>query len=293
VTVVIPFRDRIPWLVEAVESVKAQTLADVELVLVDDGSQEPLPAHVRSDEAIRLIRLEGSGRSVARNAGVSAAAAPYVAFLDADDLFLPEKLERQLDALERSPAAVLCHTSYDRVDVDGNHLETRSAGRFSGSVYPAIVENCPVAMSTVVVRRQALGSQPFTPGIEVGEDLLLWVSLAQRAPFLGIDEPLARIRMHGSNAGLALDAVVAARLRLLPHVSPLVRRRVRASVHLDRALARWSDGASRADIGAELVRAFALRPDPRTARLIARLAGPAGAARFMAPGAIDGPDDPG
>ncbi|TFG55950.1 MAG: glycosyltransferase family 2 protein, partial [Deltaproteobacteria bacterium] len=96
VSVVIPFRGRIPWLREAVDSVLAQTFRDFELILVDDGSTENVSGEpwVRH-ESVHYFRQDPRGPGAARNQGLPLARGRYVAFLDSDDLFLPEKLEVQ------------------------------------------------------------------------------------------------------------------------------------------------------------------------------------------------------
>jgi glycosyltransferase involved in cell wall biosynthesis len=266
VSVVIPFHSRsssrcLDWLLEAVESVRAQTMQELELVLVDDGSQETVPVWLKGDRQIRYLRLSGKGESRARNAGVRISRGFFVAFLDSDDTFEIDKLERQLVALERQPTAVLCHTSYNRIDESGAFLEYRPAGRFNGRVFPRITTNCPVAMSTVLVRRSALGADPFAP-VKVGEDLLLWVRLARDAPFVGIDRPLASIRILSETRSLKPEAVVTARRQLLPYLTPRLQRRVEASIQLSLAFELWRRGGPKSAVVGRLAKAAILRPNP-------------------------------
>lgn len=94
VSVIIPFYNRVKWLREAVHSVFVQTYQDFEVILVDDGSSESLDELAElKDERIRYVRQQNKGPSAARNAGLDLAHGRYIAFLDADDIFWPMKLE--------------------------------------------------------------------------------------------------------------------------------------------------------------------------------------------------------
>lgn len=206
VSVIVPFRDRIAWLAEAVESVRSQTFGDFEIILVDDGSVErPAFLDAVGDGRIRRIRLERSGAAAARNAGIRAASGTYVAFLDSDDLFLPRKLEAQVETMERRPDVVLSHTSYMRMDAAGNDLEEIRSGAFGGRVYPGIVTCCPIATPTVMARRAIFRDARFEESVDVGEDVILWVGIARDHEILGIDECLTKVRIHGGNAILDPD----------------------------------------------------------------------------------------
>jgi len=209
VTVVVPFIGDVAWLEEAVRSALAQTLAPVEVIVVTDAPLERT-AHLEArDERIRIIEGAGTGPAAARNRGVQAARGELIAFLDADDLFLPTKLELQLSAMDEQGLG-FSHTSYERMADDGTPIDIIPSGRQTGKVYPAILLHCVVATPTVVVRRDLLGPEPFRESLRVADDTLLWIALARRTPFLGIDRPLTRVRMHGDNAGDDLNAQVLA-----------------------------------------------------------------------------------
>jgi glycosyltransferase involved in cell wall biosynthesis len=153
VSVVLPVKDQAEYLRDAIESVLRQTLADWELIVVDDGSTDDSAAVVRRlrDDRIRYVFQEWQGVSTARNAGIALASGVYVAFLDADDRYHPGKLEDQISRFARDPGvgAVYCA----RIDVDrqGQHLRLhRPAPTASiealllarvGAFAPALVEN--------------------------------------------------------------------------------------------------------------------------------------------------------
>jgi len=203
VSVVIPYYRRADWLREAVASVLAQTLDDLELIVVDDGSDEP-PGFLEeiADPRVRYVQQRHRGASAARNHGIGLSTGTYIAFLDADDLFMPDKLRIQVGQMEAHPQIPMSHTSYERMDPGGGHLEDVASGVNSGSLYPAIVHSCRIATPTVMLRRDALERDHlrFNESVSVGEDVILWVEIARNHPILGIDQVLTRVRMHGRNA---------------------------------------------------------------------------------------------
>ncbi len=220
VSVVIPYFNRAEWLKSAIDSVFAQTFPDYEIVVVDDGSAE-IPSFLldRVDPRVRYVRQPHLGASAARNHGIRIATGTYVAFLDADDMFRPDKLKIQVGQMNIRPEIPLSHTSYDRVDVDGKHLQKVAAGTFGGSVYPAIVMHCPIATPTVMVRRDAFSGlrHAFDENVTLGEDIILWVDIARNHEVMGIDQPLTEVRIHGRNASADAAAQYRGGLNILRH----------------------------------------------------------------------------
>jgi glycosyltransferase involved in cell wall biosynthesis len=152
-----PVYNRIPWAVEALRSVLDQTYTDFEVVVVDDGSTEDPTPLMMTDRRVRYFRQENRGASAARNLGVSLARGRYVAFLDSDDLFAPDKLEKQVLAMEGSPHVAISHTSYILIDAEGETIDEVYSGRYSGKVYPGIyTDSHHIATPTVMVRSEAL-----------------------------------------------------------------------------------------------------------------------------------------
>ena len=205
VTVLIPFYNRVQWVVEAVQSVLDQTYTDFEIILVDDGSTEDLtPLQQLADERIRYVRQANKGVSAARNLGLDLARGRYIAFLDSDDLFMPDKLEKQVTCMEQRPDVVISHTSYQLMSREGEYIKDMPSGKlFSGKVYPLIYVKPNIAPSTVMIRRDALDDTVrFREQIHLGEDLLFFVHFVKKSELIGIEEPLTKFRVHGQNAGM-------------------------------------------------------------------------------------------
>lgn len=204
ISVVVPFFNRVTWTIEAVNSVLNQTHKNVEILLVDDGSTEELSdlkELIKKDHRILYLRQENSGPAKARNLGIDHATGDFVAFLDSDDLFFPNKLKTQLDNMLES-GAFFCHTSYQRIDPEGKPLETISSAAVSENIFPRIIASCPIAMPTVMARTELMKENRFLEHLEIAEDVCLWIKIASRYEIAGIDVPLSKVRVGPSTASL-------------------------------------------------------------------------------------------
>ena len=157
ISAVIPTYNRLSFLKEAVESVLGQTLSPLELIIADDGSTdgtEEYGATLLKESGIRYLRLKNSGLpGKVRNAGAEFAAGKYLAFLDSDDLWKPEKLERQLAFFQEHPDLPICHTR--ELWLRGSKVIFQSGQRYarSGYLFPEALKKCIIGPSTVMMRR--------------------------------------------------------------------------------------------------------------------------------------------
>src|SRR6185295_12532492 len=158
VSVLIPTRNRAGLLRATIASVLAQTFQDFEIVIIDDASDDDTPSVIAglADARIRYFRYaENLGEAASRNAGLAHAGGDYIAFLDDDDTWLPDKVAAQVEILDRSPRRIVAvDTAYDRVDIrTGATLSTVRAEK-RGDIYAELREQnwvgCP---SAVMVRR--------------------------------------------------------------------------------------------------------------------------------------------
>lgn len=219
VSVVVPVRNGIPVACDAVRSVLEQTHRNCEVVVVDDGSTDStadLASLADEDNRVRLVRQESRGLAAARNLGMEMARGEYIAFLDPDSRFLPLKVQRQLELMQRS-GSLFSHTSYyARSPELLPELGVSRSGAFGGGVYPAIIGECPVATGTVMIHRLIRAeSFLFPETLAVDEDALLWIDIAARHDLLGIDEPLTIVEWLRDSTALDLDKNIARLSRLL------------------------------------------------------------------------------
>ena len=199
VSVVVPTFNRREVLPRALDSILAQTFSDWELIVVDDGSADGTAELVERDYSdARLSVQENRGVSAARNAGIASARGEWIAFLDSDDAWLPEKLERQMEALESEPGHRLCHTEEIWIR-DGQRVNPAAKyAKAGGRIYQRCLPLCCISPSSVVMRRDLLQETGgFDESLEVCEDYDLWLRVTAREPVLFLDEQL--LYKHGGH----------------------------------------------------------------------------------------------
>lgn len=201
VSIIIPAFNAPEMTLSAVRSAIEQTHPNTEIIVVDDGSTEDM-AEVQDElaslgERGRYIRQENAGPAAARNAGWADAKGSFVAFLDADDLFVPHKIERQLRFMEAEGLS-MAHTSYMRFDRPSGEFSRIGSG--SGNSFPAIIGGCGIATPTVMLRRDLRHEGfAFPVTLRIGEDVVLWIRIGARRPIAGLDEALTIVRTSKSS----------------------------------------------------------------------------------------------
>lgn len=213
VSVVMAAKNYAAFLPEAVESVRAQTFRDWELLIIDDGSTDATPAAARpflSDPRVRYFRSDTLGQSRAKNLGIGLARGPLVAFLDADDAWEPTKLEKQLAVFDAKPevGVVFCRRSL--MDEHGKPIPAKSEAKpLRGFVLADMFTQNFVCFSSAVVRREVLAHVGrFDPLWDLAIDYDLWLRVAKHHRFDFVDEELVRYRTgHGNLSKKLRDRV--------------------------------------------------------------------------------------
>lgn len=201
VSVIMPVRNGDRWLAEACRSVLDQTLADLELIVVDDGSEdgtsEILKALSHSDRRVRVQRQRSRGLVAALNLGIAMAEAPLIARLDADDIARPERLSRQVGFLAANPGTVLLGTWADRIDADGHRIGRLRPETDSIRLAAMLLTRNPFVHSTVLIRAQALSDAGgYRSACEAAEDYDLWLRLSERGDVAILPDALVYYRRH-------------------------------------------------------------------------------------------------
>lgn len=214
ISVVIPSFNAKAFLPATLRSVLAQREVELEVIVVDDGSSDGTGALVAEDfPAVRLIRQPNTGVSAARNLGVREARHEWVAFIDADDIWLPGKLAAQAALLRTNPDCRLCYTAWEvwesrEIEPEPGLLQRLEAEAHNGSkwtgpsgdIYTQLLEDCHVWTSTVLMDRGLfLSLGGFDPARRVGEDYELWLKASRQTAILRVSQPLALYRHHGNN----------------------------------------------------------------------------------------------
>lgn len=300
-SVVIPTRNCLSYLTSALDSVRAQRIDGIEVIVVDDGSTDGtgdwLRGYAGTWPALRVIDGPACGPARARNVAIAAANADLTAFLDADDLWWPGKLERQISDHRARPDVSFSFTDYLHVDLDGGTHGTcfeywnfRPDGAREGSFTvlrdseAAVLGSNPVGTSTVMARTRALQiANGFAEDLQSAEDLDLWLRLAAAAPVSATSDVLASYLMHrpGNLSGQAparlatLSAIVARYNGRKEAAFRVASRKARARLHEARADLAIASRQPVRSLGWRL-RALSADPSLRAARAAA------GQARGMA-----------
>ena len=192
IAAIIPTRDRAEMTERAVRSVLSQTHKPDEVIVVDDGSVDGTGERLRQIfPEITLHRLEGIGVSAARNHAIRSARSEWLAFLDSDDEWLPEKLEAQRAALAEEPEFLLCHCDEiwirngRRVNPGQRH---RKAG---GQIFRKCLPLCAISPSAAMIHRSLFDEVGlFDESLPACEDYDLWLRICSRRPVLYVDRQL-------------------------------------------------------------------------------------------------------
>jgi len=212
ISVIIPTYNAEGTILETIESVQKQTFDDFEIIVINDGSTDQTVELVNSiaDERLRIFSYENGGVSVARNRGLSQATGEFIAFLDADDLWSPDKLELQLAALRRHPEAGVAYswTSYFMNGQEGALFPGKSVF-FEGNVYTKLlVENFLANGSNPLVYQKAIESVgEFDPVLTIGEDWEFYLRLAARWSFVVVPKHQIFYRQSSGSATSKIEEI--------------------------------------------------------------------------------------
>lgn len=202
VSIVTPVYNSEDFLEDMLGSVLRQTFSDWELLVVDDCSKddslEIVKKYVRRDSRIKLIQLErNSGAAVARNSAIQAARGRFIAFLDSDDMWLPNKLELHLEFI-KSRKAALSYTGYEKITEQG---ERTGSFVFSEKklTYCDLLKSNKIGCLTVVYDTSVLG-KVYMPLIRKRQDYALWLDILKKVPCAeGLDKPLSLYRQRSGS----------------------------------------------------------------------------------------------
>lgn len=207
-SVILPVYNGAKFVDEAVRSIREQTFRDFELIIINDGSTDDsgkiLAAHVAEDSRICLVNRENRGLIKTLNEGLALATGEYLARMDADDISVPERFEKQLAYLESHPECVLLGSSIMLIDEHGHELK-----KVDYCVEPMgkLMRYCAIAHPTVAGRTEAfrrLGG--YREAYKHAEDYDLWLRMAESGKLVNLPDYLLRYRIHQNSIGMRYTA---------------------------------------------------------------------------------------
>jgi glycosyltransferase involved in cell wall biosynthesis len=202
ISVIIPFYNRINETINAVKSILNQTYNNLEIILVDDASTNDiskLKKYISKNKNIVMLTQDiNKGPAAARNAGIKIATGEYIAFLDSDDEFMPNKLEIQIDLMHKHNLN-FSHTAYTRRDE--NHKEDIINIDISGIVVSTLIRGCTIATPTVIIKRSLLNDNNiyYNENLRIGEDVCFWLEIAKFTEFLFVDQALTIVNINNGS----------------------------------------------------------------------------------------------
>lgn len=237
VSVVMPVHNGGRYLDAAIDSIRAQSLTELELILIDDGSTdgsgERMQAHAAADPRLSVLRIPHSGVATALNTGLAAARAPLIARMDADDIALPQRMQCQLAAMHARPEVAALGTGIEAIDADGRVTGSAMPGGDPAEIRAALLRANCLHHPTVMMRRDiVLAAGGYRPIFTAAEDYDLWLRLSEHHDLSNLPDLLLRYRGHaGQQTGNrwvlqrleVLAAQHAARLRRAGYPDPMSR----------------------------------------------------------------------
>ena len=204
VSAIIPNYNYSRYICEAVESALNQTYKNVEVIVVDDGSSDDsLKVLSGYGDRIKVISQKNAGVAMARNNGVEVSTGEYVAFLDADDVWLPDKVEKQVDRFLAEPALGLVHVGVQDISAEGNDLDVHTDGMQGKVSHELLLFDRPVILgggSGIMVPRNVFDEVGgFDTRLSTSADWDLFYQISSRYEVGFVSDVLLRYRFHGSN----------------------------------------------------------------------------------------------
>lgn len=202
VSVIIPAYNASRYLKETIESLLVQSYSNLEIIIINDGSTDDTETVIRpflTEKRIKYFSQANGGISKARNKGVVCSQGVYIAFLDADDLALPERIEEQVDFLEKNSDYGVAYSQFQSfIEGRSRRLFTYRRTGFSGNIFQPLLQYSFICPSTVMLRRKVFDDVGgFDEQFRDAEDWDLWRRLAYRGVLFGfIDKPLVLTRLH-------------------------------------------------------------------------------------------------
>ena len=211
ISVIVPAYNGQRTIVETINSVLEQTFIDFELIVINDGSTDRTLELLETvqDKRLKVYSYPNGGLPTARNRGIDRAKGKFISFIDADDLWTRDKLELQLEALQKNPQAGVAYSWTISMDNNGNSFHPGAIANFQGNVYAnLLVSNFIASGSNVLIRREAIDSVGyFDETLKSAEDWDYWLRLAPKWDFVVVPKPQIIYRLSSGAMSSKIDVM--------------------------------------------------------------------------------------
>lgn len=219
VTVIVPVFNGAKTIEETIASVLNQSFSDFELLIMNDGSTDNTLDVIAGfgDSRIKVFSHPNSGSNPTRNRGIDAASGKYVSFIDADDLWTPDKLEAQLNALKETPQAAVVYSWTDCIDEQGKYLRPGAHAIVAGNIHAnLLLTDCIGSGSNVLVCKQALIEVgKFDESLPNAQDWDMWLRLSARYHFACVPKTQVLYRVSATSLSSNVQRMEAASMRVI------------------------------------------------------------------------------
>lgn len=187
ISIIMPAFNRQQFVCKAIESALSQTWRNIELIIIDDGSTDDTKIVIekyKKDSRFVYYYQKNQGQSVARNKGIKESHGEYIAFLDSDDIWLPDKLEKQIAIIEINPGYDVYYGDIVQIDIDDNVISDKNMKRYSGRISKYLIRDNFISMCTTLTRRDCFFNLGlFDERERIAEDYELWLRFSTKFKF--------------------------------------------------------------------------------------------------------------
>lgn len=222
ISVIIPVYNGEKTIKETILSVLNQTFEDLELIIINDGSNDATLEIVQTikDHRLQIFSYLNAGLSASRNRGIAKAKGEFISFIDADDLWTPNKLELQLKALQDNPQAAVAYSWTDWIDQSGQFLRAGGHITVNGNAYEKLlIRDFIESGSNTLIKKQALDEVgDFDQSVTPPEDWDMWLRLAAKYEFITVEAPQILYRISPNSASFDIEKMEAGSLKVIQRV---------------------------------------------------------------------------
>ena len=221
ISVVIPTYNRKELLKRSIDSVINQTIKPSEIIIVDDGSNDGTEAMVKKKyDSLKLIQQKNKGASAARNSGIRASSGEWICFLDSDDEWKNDKLEKQIAAVANNLDYKFFHSNEIWIKNGKRINQKKKHKKYGGDIFKKCLDMCRISPSSVLIEKNIFEEIGFfNENLVVCEDYELWLRICDKYEVFFIDEPLIfKYGGHQGQLSYSIDSIECHRIKALEYL---------------------------------------------------------------------------